>query len=94
MALPAVVAAVRRLLPFARPLPGHHNGELAARQGKFEEMYTKVFSTQKEWGESREGKQDVFRRYAGQLGLDLTKFDADLASYEAFKALVDDRLSD
>ncbi|WP_329295849.1 DsbA family protein [Streptomyces pseudovenezuelae] len=119
------------------PMPGHRNGELAARtaeaaarQGKFEEMYTKLFTTQKEWGESQEWKEDVFRGYARQLGLDMGRFDADLAdpevagrvqddqsdglglgvqgtptfvvdgtriqtpgSYQAFKALIDDRLS-
>ncbi|MEU0042981.1 DsbA family protein [Streptomyces werraensis] len=119
------------------PMPGHRNGELAARtaeaaarQGKFEEMYSKLFTTQKEWGESQEWKEDVFRGYAKQLGLNMQRFDADLAdpevagrvqddqrdgvglgvqgtptffvdgtqistpgSYEAFKALIDDRLS-
>ncbi|GAA3493771.1 DsbA family protein [Streptomyces albogriseolus] len=120
------------------PMPGHRNGELAARtaeaaarQGKFEEMYTKLFTTQKEWGESQEWKESVFRGYAKELGLDMARFDADLAdpevagrvqddqrdglglgvqgtptffldgeqiaipgSYEAFKALIDARLSD
>ncbi|MFE9648338.1 DsbA family protein [Streptomyces sp. NPDC006365] len=120
------------------PMPGHRNGELAARtaeaaarQGKFEEMYTKLFTTQKEWGESQEWKESVFRGYAKQLGLDMDRFDADLAdpetagrvqddqrdglglgvqgtptlflggeaiatpgSYEVFKSLIDDRLSD
>lgn len=120
------------------PMPGHRNGELAARtaeaaarQGKFEEMYTKLFTTQKEWGESQEWKEDVFRGYAEGLGLDMKEFDADLAdpetagrvqedqrdglglgvqgtptffldgrkipnpgSYEQFKALIDERLSD
>ncbi|MEV6171835.1 thioredoxin domain-containing protein [Streptomyces sp. NPDC051954] len=119
------------------PMPGHRNGELAARtaeaaarQGKFEEMYNKLFTTQKEWGESQDWKEDAFRGYANQLGLDMDRFDADLAdpevagrvqddqrdglglgvqgtptffvdgemiripdSYEAFKALIDDRLS-
>ena len=120
------------------PMPGHRNGELsartveaAARQGKFEEMYTKLFTTQKEWGEAQESKEDVFRGYAEELGLDMKEFDADLAdpktaarvqadqrdglglgvqgtptffldgrkipnpaSYEQFKALIDERLSD
>ncbi|WP_328501071.1 DsbA family protein [Streptomyces sp. NBC_00457] len=119
------------------PMPGHRNGELAARtaeaaarQGKFEEMYTKLFTTQKEWGESQDWKQDVFRGYAKELGLNMAEFDAALAdpevagrvqddqrdglglgvqgtptffvdgsriqppgSYEAFKALIEDRLS-
>ncbi|MCX4481587.1 DsbA family protein [Streptomyces cellulosae] len=120
------------------PMPGHRNGELAARtaeaaarQGKFEEMYTKLFTTQNAWGESQEWKESVFRGYAKELGLDMKKFDADLAdpetagriqddqrdglglgvqgtptffldgekianpsSYEAFKALIDDKLAD
>ncbi|WP_328690010.1 DsbA family protein [Streptomyces phaeochromogenes] len=120
------------------PMPGHRNGELAARtaeaaarQGRFEDMYTKLFTTQKEWGESQEWKESVFRGYAKQLGLNMARFDADLAdpeaagrvqddqrdglglgvqgtptffldgeqiaipgSYEAFKALIDARLSD
>ncbi|MDT9698375.1 thioredoxin domain-containing protein [Streptomyces sp. P17] len=120
------------------PMPGHRNGELAARtaeaaarQGKFEEMYNKLFTTQKEWGESKDSKQDVFRGYAKELGLNMTEFDAALddpevagrirkdqrdglglgvqgtptffvdgsqiqppSSYEAFKALIEDGLSD
>ncbi|MFC8658987.1 DsbA family protein [Streptomyces parvus] len=69
------------------PMPGHRNGELAARvaeaaarQGKFEEMYSKLFTTQKEWGEAQESKESVFRGYAKQLGLDMRKFDTDLAA--------------
>lgn len=119
------------------PMPGHRNGRLAARtaeaaarQGKFEEMYNKLFTTQKEWGESQESEEDVFRGFAKELGLNMNRFDADLAdpavagrvqddqrdglglgvqgtptffvdgtpiqipgSYEAFKALIEDRLS-
>ncbi|MFH8368290.1 DsbA family protein [Streptomyces sp. NPDC018031] len=67
------------------PMPGHHNGDLAARtveaaarQGKFEQMYSKLFTTQAEWGEARESKEDVFRGYAKQLGLDMKRFDTDL----------------
>ncbi|MEI5103454.1 thioredoxin domain-containing protein [Streptomyces sp. PmtG] len=120
------------------PMPGHRNGELAARaaeaaarQGRFEEMYTKLFTTQREWGESQEWKEDVFRGYARRMGLDMAAFDTALAdpktagrvqtdqrdglgigargtptfvvdgarvptpaSYEAFKALIEARLSD
>ncbi|MEV8432400.1 DsbA family protein [Streptomyces chartreusis] len=67
------------------PMPGHRNGELAARtaeaaarQGRFEEMYAKLFTTQKDWGEAQESKESVFRRYAEELGLDMDRFDADL----------------
>ncbi|MFF4983819.1 DsbA family protein [Streptomyces sp. NPDC001046] len=120
------------------PMPGHRNAEpaaraaeAAARQGKFEAMYTKLFTTQKEWGESQEWKAPLLRGYAKDLGLNMKKFDADFAdpatagriqtdqrdglgldvqgtptflvdgkkiqppaSYEEFKTLIDDHLSD
>ncbi|MFW6691887.1 DsbA family protein [Streptomyces sp. MAR4 CNX-425] len=69
------------------PMPGHRNGELAARtaeaaarQGKFEEMYGKLFETQAEWGGARGSKKEVFRGFARDLGLDLARFDRDLAA--------------
>ncbi|MGA5215273.1 DsbA family protein [Streptomyces cinereoruber] len=65
------------------PMPGHRNSttaalavEAAAQQGKFEPMYSKLFATQKEWGEAKESKADLFRTYATGLGLDLAKYDA------------------
>ncbi len=80
------------------PMPGHRNGELAARtaeaaarQGKFEEMYNKLFTTQKEWGESQEWKESVFRGYAKELGLDMQKFDTDLADPETAGRVQDDQ---
>ncbi|MEW1630942.1 thioredoxin domain-containing protein [Streptomyces sp. NPDC089173] len=67
------------------PMPGHRNGGLAARtveaaaqQGKFEEMYGKLFATQAQWGEADESKEPLFRTYAEELGLDLKKFTAAL----------------
>ncbi|ALV33195.1 thioredoxin domain-containing protein [Streptomyces sp. CdTB01] len=80
------------------PMPGHRNGELAARtaeaaarQGKFEEMYAKLFTTQKQWGESQDWKQGVFRGYAAQLGLDMDQFDAALADPEVAGRVQDDQ---
>lgn len=68
------------------PLPGHRNSltsalaaEAAARQGKFDEMYQRLFETQGEWGEAQESRADVFRGYAADLGLDLDTYDADIA---------------
>ncbi|WP_072752260.1 DsbA family protein [Rhodococcus maanshanensis] len=65
------------------PMPGHFNAERAARaveaaaqQGKFEQMYQKMYETQSEWGEQRVPKDDVFRGYAADLGLDMAAFDA------------------
>ena len=69
------------------PLPGHRNGKIAAqaveaasKQGKLEPMYKRMYETQKEWGESEDSKKDVFIGYAEDLGLDMTKFRADLES--------------
>lgn len=64
------------------PMPGHRNSQTAARaveaaaqQGKFEQMYSKLFDTQKQWGEAQESKAATFRGYAKDLGLDMKKFD-------------------
>ncbi|MGW0175907.1 DsbA family protein [Rhodococcus sp. NPDC003322] len=65
------------------PLPGHFNAERAARaveaaaqQGKFEQMYQRMYETQAEWGEQRVPKDDVFRAFAVDLGLDMAAYDA------------------
>ncbi|UOT08548.1 DsbA family protein (plasmid) [Rhodococcus opacus] len=65
------------------PLPGHFNAERAARaveaaaqQGRFEQMYQRMYETQTEWGEQRTPKDEVFRGFAADLGLDLAAFDA------------------
>lgn len=71
------------------PLPGHFNAERAARsvesaarQGKFEEMYQKMYETQESWGEGSEPLDDLFRSYAEELGLDMEQYDADYDSPE------------
>ena len=77
------------------PLPGHFNAgraaravESAARQGELEAMYSKMYETQKEWGEAQEPKDDLFRSFAEEIGLDMDQYDADYASQE-----VDERIS-
>ncbi|WP_433003399.1 DsbA family protein [Kribbella sp. CA-294648] len=64
------------------PLPGHFNAERAARaveaasqQGKFEQMYQKMYETQGEWGEQRVPADDRFRGFAKDLGLDLVAWE-------------------
>lgn len=71
------------------PLPSHFNSERAARtvesaarQGKFEDMYKKMYETQESWGESDEPRDELFRSFAEELGLDMAQFDADYASAE------------
>jgi len=68
------------------PLPGHRNSgtaalavEAAAQQGKYEQMYTKMFDTQPQWGEKQDSQAPQFRTYAQELGLDLAKYDAAVA---------------
>ncbi|WP_353890629.1 thioredoxin domain-containing protein [Micromonospora sp. WMMA1363] len=71
------------------PIPSHPNAydaahavEAAARQGKFEPMYRKLFDTATAWGHQREPQVAVFEGYAQQLGLDMTRFKADVNSAE------------
>ncbi|MFF1385672.1 DsbA family protein [Arthrobacter sp. NPDC058288] len=68
------------------PLPGHRNSgtaalavESAAQQGKYEEMYAKMFETQAQWGEMQDSQAPLFRTYAQELGLDMTAYDAAVA---------------
>jgi protein-disulfide isomerase len=68
------------------PLPGHRNSgtaalavEAAAQQGKYEQMYTKMFDTQPQWGEKQDSQAALFRTYAQELRLDLAKYDAAVA---------------
>ncbi|RLP81299.1 hypothetical protein D9V34_11755 [Mycetocola lacteus] len=68
------------------PLNGHPNSgpaalaaEAAARQGKLEVMYNKLFDTQEEWSHKADSQADVFRGYAEQLGLDMAAYDAAIA---------------
>lgn len=71
------------------PIPSHTNAnnaayavESAARQGKLEAMYRRMYDTQAEWGESQDSKAALFRSYAKELGLDMAQYDADVSSPE------------
>ncbi|CAA0128439.1 Uncharacterised protein [Mycolicibacterium vanbaalenii] len=65
------------------PLQSHFNAkraaravEAAAQQDQLEAMYKKMYETQADWGEQRVPKDDVFRGFAQELGLDMAVFDA------------------
>ncbi|MFG1697135.1 DsbA family protein [Nonomuraea sp. NPDC049309] len=80
------------------PMPGHHNADLAARvaeaaaqQGKFEEMYTRLFETQIQWGEASESKEAFFLDLAREIGLDLDAFKRDLAAPETAERVKKDQ---
>lgn len=63
------------------PLPGHQNGELAARaveaaaaQDAFEETHRMMFETQASWGEQQTSREAVFAGFADKPGLDPKRF--------------------
>jgi cyclophilin family peptidyl-prolyl cis-trans isomerase/protein-disulfide isomerase len=68
--------------------PFHDKAELAAKaaeaagaQGKFWEMHDLLFSTQNDWaGLAPADFPAVIEKYAGQIGLDVTRFKADVGS--------------
>lgn len=72
------------------PLPSHGNSlnaavavEAAARQDALQPMFRRMFETQAAWGErGGESQAHVFRGYAEELGLDLERYDADIADPE------------
>lgn len=71
-----------RITFVVRNFPLHGNSEEAARaaeaaaaQGKFEEMYDRLFETQPEWGDKRESQREVFFGFARDLDLDMDEFE-------------------
>ena len=76
-----------RISYVVRYFSNHTNSVLAAKaaeaageQGKYWEMYNKLFETQGQWGEKKEPQTQAFLRYAQELGLDLEAFRTSLAS--------------
>ncbi|MDR6555784.1 protein-disulfide isomerase [Arthrobacter pascens] len=68
------------------PLPGHRNSgtaalavEASAQQGKYKQMAAKLFESQPQWGERQDSQAALFRAFAQELGLDMTKYDATVA---------------
>ncbi|MCP8999485.1 DsbA family protein [Pseudarthrobacter sp. RMG13] len=82
------------------PLPGHANSgtaalavEAAALQGKYEQMTARLFETQPHWGERQDSQAPLFRTYAEELGLDLARYDTDVAA-EATKERIRQDIAD
>ena len=71
-------------------LSGHPNGlaasvtaEAARWQGKFREMNDLLFSSYREWSEAKATeREDVFAKYAENIGLDVDKWREDYRNYE------------
>lgn len=80
------------------PIDSHANAmnaalavEAAARQGRLEQMYSRMYETQGEWGEQSDSKAPLFRTFAEDLALDLARYDADIASAEVRARVEKDR---
>jgi protein-disulfide isomerase len=56
-----------------------HSAACADEQGKFWPQHERIYEGQPEWAGSRDAA-DLFRRYAGEVGLDLGKYDACMAA--------------
>ncbi len=64
-------------LDMHRNAPGAHAAaEAAGRQGKFWEMHDKIFANQRELNDEK------YKEYATELGLDVARFEKDVASDE------------
>ena len=66
------------------PLPGHANAlaaaavaEAAGKQGKFWEMHNLLFNNYLVWSSDATSRDNLFKSYAGQLGLNLEQFNTD-----------------
>ena len=80
------------------PNEGHTNAmiaaqavEAASKQDKLEPMYKRMFETQKEWGEAKESKREVFVGFAEELGLDMDQFMRDLDDPATIERVTSDR---
>lgn len=62
--------------------------EAAGQQGKFWEMHDKIYEQQDDWkNASTNDRSGVFRSLAEDIGLDVSKYDTDVASSEIAKKI-------
>lgn len=80
------------------PNPGHANAEnaavaveAAAQQGRFEDMYHRMYETQAEWGEQQESKASLFRTFAEEMGLDMDDYDSAVEDPATLERVLQDR---
>ncbi|WP_434739859.1 DsbA family protein [Micromonospora sp. SH-82] len=80
------------------PMPGHPNSDLAAQaaqaaanQGRFAEMYARLFEGQPTWGHRQDPQTEVFVGYARTLGLDVERFRQDLTDPATAARIAADR---
>lgn len=70
-------------------LPAAYASEAASKQGKFWDMYEKIFTNHADWTELADATP-IFEKYATEIGLDVDKFKLDSNSTTT-KALVVDQ---
>ncbi|UYM05678.1 DsbA family protein [Solicola gregarius] len=80
------------------PIPSHTNSthsaaavDAAGEQGKFEAMYKKMYDTQPVWGEQQKSNAALFRKFAEQMGLDMERYDDDVASEKILDHIAEDQ---
>lgn len=68
------------------PISSHKNAQLAAqsveaasKQGKFAEMYRKMYDNQTQWAEQQTAQTVIFAKYASEIGLNMEQFNKDVA---------------
>lgn len=65
-------------------------GYAAAEQGKFKEMYEKLFEKQDEWSQPKADRPALFAGYATELGLNVEQFKKSLSEKAGlYKTIVD-----
>ena len=77
----------------ANALAAAATAQAAAKQGKFFEMHDMLFERQKSWENSTTDRNAVFESYAKEIGLDIEKYNEDLASAET-KAIINADLAE
>jgi len=80
------------------PIPSHRHAQATARaalaagnQGRFDDMYRKLFETQAVWSPlGADQAAATFAGYARELGLDMKRYQADVASGDTGKRITAD----
>lgn len=68
----------------AKARAAHQAAEAAHRQGKFWEMHDRIFANQKDLS------PETYLRYANEIGLDIDRYNSDIASSSVRKVVDDD----
>ena len=72
-------------------LSGSRAAEAAGRQGKYWDMYDLLFVHQAEWSLAEDPLKSILPAYAGQIGLDVDKFRADMVDSTLDDKITTDR---